>query len=270
MRILSLIAVAALGAGIGLGPRPSAAAEVYYTTGNFGAEIFAITVNGTQITSKEVGPIGVPGCASLALSKWGTLYSVCGDLFGTQQLTAIDLKTGHGTVFGVPTPGLAVMAMAFGPDGTLYAVGDCNFQPATIECARGNDPNYNSLYSVDTATGAFKRIGSTGAPEYFMDLAFDREGRLFGVTTTLSPTYVPARLYEIDPATGAATKLVDLIGSSQIMGLAFGPDGRLYGTDFVNSPGVYLIDPKTGLEAALAALPFSLSSGLELVSARED
>jgi hypothetical protein len=48
------------------------------------------------------------------------------------------------------------------------------------------------------------------------------------------------------------------------MGLAFAPDGKLYATDFVNNPGLYLIDPKTGFESAVAAMPFGLSSGLEL------
>jgi hypothetical protein len=73
-------------------------------------------------------------------------------------------------------------------------------------------------------------------------------------------------LYQLDPATGVATKVVILIGSSQVMGLAFGDDGELYGTDFVNNPGLYLIDMKTGFERAIAALPRGYSSGLELVS----
>lgn len=61
-----------------------------------------------------------------------------------------------------------------------------------------------------------------------MDLAFDRHGNLFGVTTTLNPSYTPTGLYRLDPATGAATKVVDFVGSSQVMGLAFGEGGKLY------------------------------------------
>ena len=86
------------------------------------------------------------------------------------------------------------------------------------------------------------------------------------MTTTLSPSYVPATLYRLDPATGAATKVVDLVGSSQVMGLAFGEDGKLYGTDFVSNAGLYLIDMKTGFETAIATLPLGFSSGFELVS----
>jgi DNA-binding beta-propeller fold protein YncE len=99
-----------------------------------------------------------------------------------------------------------------------------------------------------------------------MDLAFDRDGNLFGVTTSLNPSYVPAKLYRINPATGAATKIVNLVGSNSVMGLALAPDGKMYATDFTQNPGLYLIDPKTGFERAIAAMPFSLSSGLELAN----
>ena len=66
------------------------------------------------------------------------------------------------------------MAMVFGPDGTLYAVGGCNPDP-TFECI-ASDPNFNSLYKVDPGTGVFTRIGPTGAAQLFMDLAFTVTG----------------------------------------------------------------------------------------------
>jgi hypothetical protein len=172
-------------------------------------ELFAIEVSGSKITSTDIGPINAGGCASLAMSPSGKLLSMCGVLFGTQQLASIDAKTGHGTLFGVPVPGLAIMAMAFGPNGVLYAVGDCNPQGARTECGPGSDPNYNSLYTVNETTGAVTRVGSTCAPQYFMDLTFDRNGNMLGVTTTLQPSYIPAILYRIDPETGAATKIVN-------------------------------------------------------------
>ena len=271
----TLIAITGLSLGIAAASLPARAADVYYTLTYPGGngEVLAITVSEDQITTTDIGPTGVPGCASLAMSKGGLLYSMCGQLLppGPQQLTIIDLTTGHGTMFGVPVPGLSVMAMTFGPDGTLYAVGDCNPDPTISVCGGGAaDPAYNSLYRVDVNTGAFTRIGSTGAPEYFMDLAFDRHGHLFGVTTTLSVTYTPAILYRIDPATGAATKVVDLVGSPQVMGLAFGEDGKLYGTDWMAHPGLYLIDMKTGFETAIAKLPLPFSTGLELVSRHDN
>jgi hypothetical protein len=245
--------------------------DVFYTTSSSAAgggseELFAIELTGRKVTTTDIGPINGGACASLALSPSGTLFGMCGSLFGAQQLAIFNQKTGLATLFGVPVSGLAVMAMAFGPNGILYAVGDCNPGPNFVDCTPGSDPNYNSLYTVNEATGAFTRVGSTGAPEFFMDLAFDRDGNMFGVTTTLNPSLVPAILYRIDPATGVATKIVNLVGSNTVMGLAFGRDGKLYATDFTNNPGLYLIDPKTGFETAIAALPFGLSSALELAN----
>ena len=252
-------------------PSPNEAEQtrsVYYTlafsTGV--GEMWAIEVTGGKVTTTDIGPIKT-GCAALAMSPSGTLLSMCGKLFGNQQLTSFDTKTGLATLFGVPVPGLAVMAMAFGPDGTLYAVGGCtpngNPNDLNTDCS-GSDPNFNTLYTVNEVTGEFTRIGSTGAPQYFMDLAFDRHGNLWGVTTTLNPSYVPAILYRINPETSAAKKVVNLVGSNTVMGLVFGPNGKLYATDFTGASGLYVIDPKTGFERAVAAMPFGLSTGLEL------
>lgn len=238
------------------------AAQRYYTTVNFPAtQILVIKVDHGKVTTKTLGASGA-ACASLAMSRWGTLYGICGPLFGAQQLASIDLQTGHANLFGVPTPGLGVMSLAFAPDGSLYAVGDCNPDFKILECVPGKDPNFNSLYRVNVSTGAFTRIGATGAPQYFMDLAFDSHGHLYGVTTTLSPSYVPAILYRINTTTGAATPAATLIGSSQVMGIEFGEDDTLYGTDFMAVPGFYVIDPKTGFEKAIGALPVGFSSGL--------
>ena len=247
------------------------AGQLFYTTSGAGtglangAEIFAITVRGAKVTTRDVGPTFGGDCGSLALSPHGTLFSMCGPLFGAQQLATINQKTGRAHLFGVPVPGLAVMAMAFGPGGTLYAVGDCNPAPVTFECTPG-PATYNSLYKVDERTGAFTRIGPTGAHEFFMDLTFDRHGNMLGVTTTLNPSGTPAMLYRIDPATGTATKLFNLVGSNLVMGLAFGRDGKLYATDNFEFPGLYVIDTKTGFETAIAALPFGFSSDLVLMN----
>jgi hypothetical protein len=251
--------------------------NVFYTTSGAGtglpngAEIFAIEVSGSKITTRDIGPTLGGDCASLALSPSGTLYSMCGSLFGAQHLATIDPKTGRANLFGVAVPGLAVMALAFGPNGVLYAVGDCN-PDANFECntpASPSDPNYNSLYTVNAKTGALTRIGSTGAPQFFMDLAFDRNGKLLGVTTTDNPSSIPAILYRVDPATGKATKIVNLVGSNSIMGLAFGREGTLYATDNPQNSGLYLIDSATGFETAIVGLPFGFSSDLVLMNPRD-
>lgn len=251
-------------------PEDDQTKHVYYTLAfSSGAgELWAIEVNGARIATTDIGPTKTAGCATLATSPSGMLMSMCGPLFGTQQLTSLDTKTGQATLFGAPVPGLAIMAMAFGPDGTLYVVGGCypNGDPNNLntDCAAGSNPNYNSLYTVNQVTGEITLVGPTGAPEYFMDLAFDRQGNLWGVTSCLNPCYAPAVLYRINPDTGTATKVVNLVGSNTVMGLAFAPNGKLYADDFVGNSGFYLVDPKTGFETALAAMPFGLSAGLDL------
>ena len=257
-------ALAATSAGHG------GAEQVFYTTSGAGngqlngAEIFAITVRGATVTTRDVGPSHGGDCGSLALSPHGRLYSMCGPLFGAQQLATINQKTGRAHLFGMRVRGLAVMALAFGRNGTLYAVGDCNPAPKTFECTPG-PAAYNSLYKVNVRTGRFTQIGPTGAPQFFMDLTVDRHGTMLSVTTTLNPSLIPAILYRIDPATGTATKLVNLVGSNTVMGMASGRDGKLYATDFVQNPGLYRVDPATGFQTAIAALPFGFSSGLELM-----
>jgi len=256
----------------GTGADPVRSQDLFYTTSGprpDGTEVFAIQVSGSDITTRDVGPTNGGMCASLARSPSGALYSMCGALFGAQQLATIDAQTGRANLFGKQVSGLAVMAMAFSPKGTLYAVGDCN-PAADDECTHGSDPNYNSLYTVDLETGAVARIGSTGAPEFFMDLAFDANGGMFGVTSTVHHSAVPAILYSIEPATGMATKMVKLVGSNSVMGLAFSREGELYATDWTQDPGLYLIDTATGFETAIAALPFGLSSGLELMNPPDD
>ena len=250
--------------------RHDAGEQVFYTTSGAGtglpngAEIYAITVTGATVTTRDVGPTHGGDCASLARSPHGVLYSMCGPLFGTQHLATINQDTGRAHLFGMPVPGLAVMAMAF-RQGTLYAVGDCHPAPTTFKCTPG-PATYNSLYKVNVTTGAFTRIGPTTAPQFFMDLTAGPHGTLLGVTSTVNPSLLPAVLYRINPATGKAAKLVNLVGSNTVMGLASGRDGNLYATDFTQNPGLYRVGATTGLETAIAALPFGFSSSLELMN----
>src|SRR5215472_12850462 len=272
-----LIFVRLLGAlmltAVALAPKAALAQGLFYTLSGANPadeELWAIQVSGGKTTTTDIGPLSGGGCASLAMSPLtGKLYSMCSvdpSTFplGDMRLVTIDTNSGLATPIPSGTVNqLGVMAMAFAPAGTLYAVGRCvpYLAPpfSTPDCNPGA-PGFNSLYTVDVKTGDVTLIGSTGAPEYFMDLAFDRNGNLFGETSTLTPAYPPAVLYRIDPATGAATKIVNLVGSSTVMGLAFDQNGKAYATDFTENPGLYLIDIKTGFEKAIAALPLGLST----------
>jgi len=268
MNKLTLLLVASWMVTITLSPVQ--AKDLFYATAGAGAELIAIEVqNVHKITTTLIGPTDGGSCPSLALSPSGTLYSMCGDLFGTQQLATIDPETGHATLFGVPIVGLTVMGMGFAPDGTLYAVGNCN--PGPTECTPGS-PNYNSLYKVNVGTGLFTRVGPTGAPFFFMDLAIDSNGNMYGVTCPLSPSGgALSTLYRIDLATGKATKVVDLVGSTSLMGLSFDrKNNKLYATDFysINS-ALYLVDIKTGFLTPVATTGYGYSSNLVSVPEKD-
>ena len=92
-----------------MGDEDDNARNVFYTLAfSTGAgEMWAIEVTGERVTTRDIGPINTTGCAALAMSPSGTLLSMCGKLFGIQQLTSFDTKTGQATLFGVPVPGLA-------------------------------------------------------------------------------------------------------------------------------------------------------------------
>jgi len=225
-------------------------------------KLVAIDVRGqNEVAITPIGTIGTFGCTSVALSKEGTLYSVCGPSNfvdtqhqygcmtpGPQQLATIDPKTGHATMFGAPVQKLNVMALEFAPDGTLYAVGDPN--PAS--------PTFNTLYTVDQKTGAFTAVGSTGvqAPNFFMDLAFDARGTLYGASMF--------SLFTIDRKTGTATKVVDFVGGGAVMGLGYNAkQDTLYATDYkAPKSALYAVDTRNGFLTPMADIGYPLSHGL--------
>ena len=128
------------------------------------------------------------------------------------QLVSID--TNFGLVTPIPSGSanqLGVKAMAFAPMARSTRLGVVSRTGSSLQHPDCNPsaPGFNTLYTVDVNTGDLTPVGSgTGAPEYFMDLAFDRNGNLFGETSTLTPAYPPAVLYRIDPATREATRIV--------------------------------------------------------------
>jgi len=160
----------------------------------------------------------------------------------------IDPKTGHATMFGAPVEKLNVMALEFAPDGTLYAVGDAN--PAS--------PTFNTLYTVDQKTGAFTAVGSTSvpAPDFFMDLAFDARGTMYGASMF--------GLFTIDRKTGTATKVVDFVGGGVVMGLGYNAkQDKLFATDWKTpKSALYVVDTKNGFLTPMADIGYPLAHGL--------
>jgi DNA-binding beta-propeller fold protein YncE len=261
----ALLAVLLCASTIGCSGRGARGVDRFYGIVNSPAadgKLVAIDVRDqNDVTITPIGTIGTFGCTSVALSKEGTLYSVCGPSNfadtqhkygcmtpGPQQLATIDPKTGQATMLGAPVEKLNVMALEFAPDGTLYAVGDPN--PAS--------PTFNTLYTVDQKTGAFTAVGSTGvpAPDFFMDLAFDARGTMYGASMF--------SLFTIDRKTGTATKVVEFVGGGAVMGLGYNAkQDKLYATDYKTpKSALYVVDTKNGFLTPMADIGYPLSHGL--------
>jgi len=225
-------------------------------------KLVSIDVRGpNDVTITPIGTIGAFGCTSVALSSQGTLYSVCGpsdfvdkkhQYFcmtpGPQRLATIDPKTGHATLFGAPVEKLNVMALDVAPDGTLYAIGDAN--PAS--------PTFNTLYTVDPKTGAFTAVGPTATPksDFFMDLAFDGRGTMYGASMF--------GLYTIDRKTGTANKVASFVGGGGVMGLSYNAtQDKLYATDYKDpTSDVYIVDVHTGFLTPVGTTGYPNAHGL--------
>ena len=256
----ALASLMVLGSGLGSGLTVAAdegsnhAREnsTLFATGQNGAVLLAIDVENR--TTTVIGPTGSPPpkpSLALAITPDGTAaYTIAKAKFPLlAQLAKIDLATGAATLVGqplhnsvlYPANGLFVMGMTFSPDGVLYAAGDSTFGPPP-------SPTFNSLYTVDLATGLATRVGSFGVgasfSEFIMSFSFDPEGDMYGASMM--------SLYKIDRTTGAATKVLDFKGASSVMGIAFDKKGRLYASDYIaltpTLPGstIYRVDLETG------------------------
>ena len=119
----------------------------------------------------------------------------------------------------------------------------------------GMDRGGDSLYSINTTTGAPTLIGLTGIPQpspaYVLGgLTFDQNGNLYAA---LSDDQNNNNLYSIDPANGAAT-LIGPIGSGMtVSGIAFLSTVSASGASPTPEPAGALLTG-TGLLLAAAAI----------------
>jgi outer membrane protein assembly factor BamB len=160
-----------------------------------------------------------------------------GDIFVTRvfsEFGTVDSNTGTYTHLG--TTSVQINAMTFAPNGTLYGLG-----------------SDNTLYTVNTATGALTSVGSTGAFFTPIALAARSDGTLFAEDPFGS-------LYRLNATNGAATS----VGSDSLIfvangGLAFGPGNVLY-ADVSNT--LYKVNQDTGAGTLVGPSGLSFTSGL--------
>jgi uncharacterized protein DUF6923 len=151
----------------------------------------------------------------------GMLYGMLGSACTGAHLITIDTTTGAGTLVGTvvgagfdggsPVPcGGGSDALAFAPDGTLYAEGFS----ATA---------FAKLLKVDKTTGAVLEAHSV--PDHLAGLAFDPSGFLWashGNSTS------GCEIHTIDPATGSYTSALTLSECVVISDLAFTAEGTMF------------------------------------------
>ncbi len=101
-----------------------------------------------------------------------------------------------------------------------------------------------TLYSWDPATNASTRVGDFvlegGMLEDVVDIAIDREGRMYGGTRATGSQAPTNRIYQIDPATAVARYRFSY--DDTLHGLTFLPDGRLV----IAGERVSVVDPVSG------------------------
>jgi hypothetical protein len=107
------------------------------------------------------------------------------------------------------------------------------------------DLNYN-LGTVDIGTGKVTVIGNMG--QAMTDIAFDPQGRLYGITFD--------QLYSIDPST-ATVSLIGNLGITSVNSLVFDSTGKLFAASY----GLWSIDAATGSAASIGGVKDYYSSG---------
>lgn len=211
----------------------SAQADNTYIESKGGANLFVVNSDtGDKTSLGSYGPNGTGlGVLAQAFSPSGTLYAVLrGGSATLCQLVTVDLSSGGAGNTLTTTPigftGVPVEAMAFTPDGTLYAA---NF-------------NTNDLYTLNLSTGAATFVGHLGF-EGIMDLAWDPFNFTMYAVASLCDG---SAIYSIDLTSGAGTKITD-VQNPCLMTLAIDSSNRFLSTDFSdpNSP-LYKIDLEHG------------------------
>jgi hypothetical protein len=227
-------------------PVPPALTEYLWGSSSLGTtnpgSIF--TIDTSTATATLVGTPDIPeGDTRISAIDFDpiseTLYGIKGGPCYGALLITIDPTTGAGTLVdtlkgawfdGTPGPSCpgGSAAIAFAPDGTLYASG-----------WYGGTPQ-GKIMKVDKETAEVLEVYPTplgyddwrGRRAHLNGLAFDRNGKLWA---SRGNSVDSAQINTVDPTTGDITGVLRLNDpvmedSVTISDLAFAPDGRLYGS----------------------------------------
>jgi hypothetical protein len=208
------------------------------------------TIDPTTGATTLVGNMGAQ-MTDIALRN-GSMFGTDYPASGPNSLYAIDPNTGAATLKG--STGVFLNALQFGSDGTLYGAG------GAPGCGPAGHPTAcNSLYTINTTTGAATLVGS-GVYDSSGDLEFTN-----GLYLTSFDNASTDQLFKMDATTGAGT-LVGDIGFADVFGLAYVPEaGTLYGFNDIGN-NVISINTATGAGTSIA----NYSSRFEILGTATD
>lgn len=245
-----------------LGARISEAQVLWGSSSKGGTNPSSVfTIDRTTGLATLVGPSGlgdgVSGVKFDPLS--GTMYGILGSACIGARLITIDTATGAGTVIGTLAGagfdggtgnfcGGGSDALAFAPDGTLYAGGYVF--------------GATSLLKVEKSTGAVLEAHPT--PSSLVGLAFDPAGVLWASHGNSSFSFA---LHTIDLVTGAETSTLPLSEPVIVSDLAFAADGTLYAS-LPSENNLATVDTASGLVTRIGSFGPAAGkiSGLALAS----
>jgi DNA-binding beta-propeller fold protein YncE len=191
-----------------------------------------------------IGDTGLAGIIGIAYDFDNSVLLAYTD---DAALFEIDLSNGS----SLPVSGLRSELfegdLAFGPDGTLFAVTGTRFG------------------AVDLLTGAFDDLhGLSAADVDISGLAIDATGIIYAYQTQSSGTSGLIRVFG-DLGFASSSGLPDVDGSAGVAGMDFDPDGgELY---LSNGLALFTIDPVTGGSTYIGDHDVSGMSGIAFVPA---
>lgn len=219
-----------------IGLSSSTPGSLYSIDETTGAATLIVDLTGTQFTSL-VGLEVLDGviyasdvyASSTAAFSFGTIDPTTGAFTalntqgGSLNWHSLAANQGADLLYSVDLDSTNFDLVSITPDGTtITVIGAVNQYITSLAYDDANDILYgsdgDSLFTIDTATGASTLIGSTGLGGDPDGLAYDPTTR----TLYLNTGQTGASLYTVDITTGAAT-LVGANGVNDIDGLAFLP-----------------------------------------------
>lgn len=211
----------------------------------------------------------------LSVGQAGAVPILYGTEIDNDTLFTINLNNGVATTVGKLNPPTQIEGLAFNPDsGNFYGADNSNhtlieisIDPISWSVASplpygtysnlARNPvtgiyythfnNGDVLSTVDPLTGAVAPVGPTSGV-YMQSLAFDNNGRLFGIGDVPAPSQ--EALYEIDVLTGAILSSIEITSNLANPrfnnSLAIHPETGIFYTVAAIEGSLYEIDPLTG------------------------